>query len=219
MTTENGCSPVARSAAELWLVRHGETDWSRALRHTGRSDIPLTDRGRRRARALKPLLASQSFARVLVSPLVRARETAELAGHSDKVLFDEDLMEWDYGAFEGQTTAELATGLGAFSIWSTQVPDGESLADVADRAERVLRRLSDSGGRCLLFSHGHFLRILAACWLGLAPDHGRLFTLDAGALSVLGHEHDFRVIRAWNLGGPPPWALEADRDVESGSPG
>jgi broad specificity phosphatase PhoE len=208
MTVEHGFSARAQPATELWLVRHGETEWSKALRHTGRSDIPLTDRGRRRAQALKASLASQSFNRVLASPLIRARETAELAGYRDGVQIDENLMEWDYGAFEGQTTADLAHRRGSFSIWTTQVPEGESLSDVAARAKRVLNQLAGTGGRCLLFSHAHFLRILTAVWLGLTPSHGRLFALDAGAVCVLGHEHDYPVIRAWNLAGPPPWASD-----------
>jgi broad specificity phosphatase PhoE len=218
VSAEHRRSPGVQPTIELWLVRHGETEWSKALRHTGRSDIPLTDRGRQRARALRSLLASQSFTRVLASPLIRARETAELAGYTGEVQVDGDLMEWDYGAFEGHTTAELASRLGRFSIWSTQVPEGESLDDVAARATRVLRQQLGMDGRCLLFSHAHFLRILTASWLGLAPAQGRLFALDAGALSVLGHEHGYPVIRAWNLAGPPPWASDPIQDAVTKNP-
>jgi probable phosphoglycerate mutase len=219
MSTEASRSPVAEPGSELWLVRHGETEWSKALRHTGRSDVPLTDCGRRRARSLRALLASQSFGQVLASPLVRARETAELAGYSDDAVdLDDDLREWDYGAFEGQTTADLRRRHGSFSIWSTPVPEGESLDDVAARADRVLHQLSARRERCLLFSHGHFLRILTARWLSLAPAQGRLLALDAGALCVLGHEHGYPVIRAWNLAGPPPWVSDTERDAEPTSP-
>ena len=218
MTTEASRSSVTERGSELWLVRHGETEWSRALRHTGRSDVPLTDRGRRRAQGLRALLATQSFGRVLASPLIRARETASLAGYSDAVDLDDDLREWDYGAFEGQTTADLRRRLGSFSIWSTPVPEGESLDEVAARADRVLHQLAAGGERCLLFSHGHFLRILTARWLSLPPAQGQLLSLDAGALCVLGHEHGYPVIRAWNLSGPPPWVSDTDRDAETTSP-
>jgi len=218
MTTQPDASPAVKTATELWLVRHGETEWSKALRHTGRSNIPLTVRGRQRARALKASLASQSFGRVLASPLTRARETAELAGYREGVQIDEDLMEWDFGVFDGQTTADLAHRLGSFSIWNTPVPEGEELNDVAARADRVLNELAGTGGRCLLFSHGQFLRILAVRWLGLAPAHGRLLAMDAGAIGVLGHEHGYPVIRAWNLGGPPPWASAPRHDADATNP-
>ena len=190
---------------ELWLVRHGETEWSKAMRHTGRTDVPLTEAGRRRAGGLAPLLGSQAFDQVLCSPLLRARETARLAGFGERIRLDEDIAEWDYGDFEGRTTAELAEELGGFSIWTTPVTGGETLAQVATRAERVLARLETVGGRHLLFSHGHLLRILTARWLDLPPNAGRLFALDAGGVSVLGLEHDTRVMCAWNLKpcGPP----------------
>ncbi len=219
MTTQPDALPVVKTATELWLVRHGETEWSKALRHTDHSDIPLTERGRRRARALRASLASQSFERVLTSPLSRARETAELAGYREGVQIDEGLMEWNYGVFEGKTTAELAHRLGSFSIWSTPVPEGEEFSDVAARADRVLNELEGTGGRCLVFSHGQFLRILAVRWLGLAPANGRLLAMDAGALGVLGHEHGYPVIRAWNLAGPPPWASAPSQAARAGRPG
>lgn len=184
---------------ELWLVRHGETEWSKAMRHTGRTDVPLTEAGRRRASDLAPLLGSQAFDQVLCSPLLRARETARLAGFRERIRLDEDIAEWDYGDFEGRTTAELAEEQGDFSIWTTPVTGGETLEQVAARADRVLARLETGGGRHLLFSHGHLLRILTARWLGLPPDAGSLFALDAGGVSVLGLEHDTRVIHAWNL--------------------
>jgi broad specificity phosphatase PhoE len=219
MTIQHAGPSAVPPTVELWLVRHGETEWSKRLRHTGRTDVPLTDPGRRRARGLKSYLDPRSFDKVLASPLVRARETAELAGFTTAAIeLDNDLMEWDYGTFEGQTTADLAHRLGSFSIWTTPVPEGESLGDVGARADRVLRQLANTGSRCLLFSHAHFLRILTARWLGLAPAHGRLFALDAGALSVLGHEHGYPVIRAWNLAGTPPWASDPGQDAGATSP-
>jgi len=187
------------SPLELWLVRHGETEWSKAMRHTGRTDVPLTEAGRRRTRGLALLLGSQAFDQVLCSPLLRARETARLAGFGERIRLDEDIAEWDYGDFEGRTTVELAQELGGFSIWTTPVTGGETLQQVAARADRVLARLETGGGRHLLFSHGHLLRILTARWLDLPPDAGRLFALDAGGVSMLGLEHDTRVMRAWNL--------------------
>lgn len=183
----------------LWLVRHGETEWSRELRHTGRTDVALTERGRAQALALEPVLTTAGpFDHVLCSPLRRAQETADLAGFGD-ALEDADLMERDYGDFEGQTTAELAQRLGAFDIWTARVTNGEDLNQVATRADRVLARLATLGGRCLAFSHGHLLRVLTARWLGLDPAAGRLFALDAGALCILAGEHGHPVIRAWNL--------------------
>ena len=184
----------------LWLVRHGETEWSRDLRHTGRTDVALTECGRAQALALEPVLAAGHFDRVLRSPLRRAHETADLAGFGD-ALADADLVEWDYGDFEGQTTAELAQRLGAFDIWTARVTGGEGLDQVGMRADRVLARLAASGGRCLVFSHGHLLRVLTARWLGLEPAAGRLFALDAGSISILAGEHGRPVIRAWNLPG------------------
>ncbi len=191
------------SSLQLWVARHGETEWAKLLKHTGRTDIPLTNLGERQARGLKPLLAKQRFDRVWCSPLSRAKETALLAGFAAEngVEYVDDLMEWDYGVFEGKTRVELRQSLGEFDIWTTPVTGGESLAEVAARAERVLSRLEAAGGRCLLFSHGHFLRILTARWLGLPPDGGRLFYLDPAGLSVLGHEHEQRVVQSWNLGG------------------
>lgn len=190
------------SVTELWLVRHGETEWSKSMRHTGRTDIQLTERGRRQARSLKPVLAAQNFDRVLCSPLQRAHETAQLAGYTDEtgMRLDDELMEWNYGDFEGHTGEELTRKLGTFDIWSTPIPHGESLTDVAQRSQRVLARLET--GRTLIFAHGHLLRILTARWLDLSPEHGRLFALNAGSLCVLGSEHGHRVMHRWNLDFP-----------------
>lgn len=193
-------------APRIWLVRHGETEWSLSGRHTGRTDLPLTARGEQVAAALAPSVAQLTPALVLCSPLERARRTAELAGlHPDTE--DPDLLEWDYGAWEGITTAEIREELDDphWLIWDHPVPagatPGEQLDDVAVRVERVIDRCApvlDSGGDCVLVAHGHVLRILTARWLGLPPIDGRLFALDAGRLSALGFEHQTRAITLWN---------------------
>lgn len=191
------------------LIRHGETQWSRDGRHTGRTDLPLTEAGERAARTLAPLLPD-AVDLVLCSPLQRAQRTAELAGLTVTAI-DPDLVEWDYGAWEGRTTAQIRASLGDphWVIWDHSVPPGstpgEQPADVAVRAARVLERcrpVVDAGGTCVLVAHGHVLRILTACWLGLAPIDGRLFGLDPATLSVLGHEHEQQVIRSWNSQAP-----------------
>jgi probable phosphoglycerate mutase len=185
-----------KQAPELWLVRHGETEWSRDGRHTGRSDIPLSARGR--ARQLAPLLADRPFDQVWCSPLARARETAALAGFGARAEYLDDLCEWDYGEYEGRTTDEIRLTQPGFSTWTAPITAGESLTRVAERAGRVLEQAVATGGCSLLFAHAHLLRILAAGWLGLDPAAGRLLALDAASLSVLGHEHETRVIRLWN---------------------
>ena len=192
---------------ELILLRHGETQWSRIGRHTGRTDIPLTAAGEARASAAEILLRDVDAGLVLCSPLVRARQTARLAGLEPDD-YDDDLLEWDYGAWEGRRTADIRDELDdpTWVIWDHPVPqgvtDGEQPADVAARAARVIARAEPvlaSGRAVVLVAHGHLLRILTATWLGLPPDAGRLFALDAGAVSRLGHEHEQRVITAWNL--------------------
>jgi broad specificity phosphatase PhoE len=185
-------------AAALWLVRHGETEWSRTGRHTGRTDVPLTDLGRRQARALGGHLAGRAFARVLTSPLERARETCRLAGYGPVAEVADDLREWDYGAYEGRTTPEVRAEVPGWSIWTTEVPGGESVARVGERARRVIDRAAAAGGDVALFAHGHILRILAACWLGLPPEGGRLLALGTASVSVLGYERETRVIQVWN---------------------
>lgn len=184
---------------QLTLVRHGETEWSRTGQHTGRTDLPLNDRGRQQALDLRKHLEERYFDAVFSSPLKRAAETATLAGMGKSVKYCPGLVEWDYGAFEGRTTSELASERGGhFSIWDTEIPNGESLEAVGKRADQVLRRLLERGGSILLFSHGHFLRILAARWLEQPPHHGRRLILNAAAFSCLGYEHDTPVIVTWN---------------------
>lgn len=187
------------------LIRHGETEWSRSGQHTGRTDLPLTVKGERDAAALAPRLAGRTFAEVLVSPLGRAQETARLAGLSGSA--DPDLLEWDYGAYEGRRTADIRADNNDpdWTIWRDPIPPGDTPGEqpeqVADRARRVLARCVPAvrdGADCALVAHGHLLRILTATWLGLPAVDGRLFALDAGALSSLGFEHEQHVIRTWN---------------------
>jgi len=186
---------------ELWLLRHGETEWSRSLRHTGLSDIPLTAAGRAEAAALGRYLAGRPFALVLVSPLQRARETCRLAGY-ENALVDPDLREWDYGDYEGLTTPQIQAARPAWSLWTDGVPNGEDAPQVAVRAERAIARAlaaTAAGGDVALFAHAHILRVLAARWLGLPPQDGRLFALGTASVSTLGYEHQARVVTRWNL--------------------
>lgn len=184
---------------QLTLVRHGETEWSRTGQHTGRTDLPLNDQGRRQALDLRKRLNGKHFDAVFSSPLRRATETATLAGMAERMKHCPRLIEWDYGEFEGRTTPELANEHGGhFSIWSSEIPGGESLEEVGQRADHVLAQLLERGGKILLFSHGHFLRILAARWIQLSPHHGRRLILNAAAVSCLGYEHDTPAIITWN---------------------
>ena len=183
---------------EIWLFRHGETEWSKSGQHTGRTDLALTESGKARAQALGTRLAGRAFALVLSSPLVRALETCRLAGYGETVQLTDDLMEWDYGDYEGRRTADIRKGRPGWLIWRDGVPGGESVEAVGARARNVIERALSADGDVALFSHGHMLRILTACWLGLPPADGRLFALDTAAVSVLGYEHDFHVIKRWN---------------------
>jgi broad specificity phosphatase PhoE len=187
------------SAHEIWLARHGETEWSRTGRHTGRTDVPLTAVGREEALALGRILGGRPFALVLSSPLSRALETCRLSGYAGEVQTTEDLLEWDYGAVEGRTSAAVRSERPGWTIWSGDVTLGETVEAVAARADRVIERAAAVGGDVLLFAHGHVLRILTARWLGLEPRGGRLFALGTASLGVLGEENATRVIRVWNL--------------------
>jgi probable phosphoglycerate mutase len=180
------------------LVRHGETEWSRAGKHTGWTDVALTERGRTQAEALGVALSGRRFELVLTSPLSRARETCRLAGLGDGAVVSEDLREWDYGAYEGRTTIEIRTERPGWSLWRDGAPGGESAAEVGARADRVVGRLREVEGDAAVFAHGHVLRVLAARWLGLEPVDGRLLALDTGTLSALGHERETSVVRLWN---------------------
>jgi broad specificity phosphatase PhoE len=183
--------------AEVWLVRHGETEWSRSGRHTSTTDLPLLPDGERVARGLHERLAGPEFALVLTSPRQRARRTAELAGYADAEV-DDDLVEWTYGDYEGVTTEEIRRTVPGWTVWSAPCPGGESAADVSARLDRVVARVRDAGGPALLFGHGHALRALTARWLGLPVTDGRLFRLDTATVSVLGHERESPVVLRWN---------------------
>jgi len=191
-------SGAGAERSRLWLVRHGATEWSQSGRHTGSTDIPLTDAGREHARALARRLAGRHFALVLTSPLERARETCRIAGLDTTARVASDLREWDYGEYEGHTTDEIRRHDPGWTIWTGSVPAGESIDEVAARARRVIDEVAPVDGDVALFAHGHILRVLTACWLGLPPDAGRLFALDTASLSMLGHEHETRVISSWN---------------------
>jgi probable phosphoglycerate mutase len=182
---------------EVVLARHGETEWSRDGRHTGSTDVPLTERGEAQARAVGAALRGRSFAVVLSSPLQRALETARFAGFSPGVR--PELAEWDYGEYEGRTTPEIREQVPDWTIWRYGAPGGESPEQVGERADRVIAELGGMEGDVLVFAHGHLLRVLAARWLELPPADGRLFALDSGTLSTLGHEREQRVIGSWNV--------------------
>ena len=190
---------VSARPTEIVVVRHGETEWSRTGRHTGRTDVPLTDQGRRDAEAVGIALRERRFALVLTSPLQRAKETCRLAGLGDVALERDDLQEWDYGYYEGRTTTEIRLERPGWTVWKDGVPGGETLAEVGARVDRVLDELREAAGDVAVFAHGHLLRVLAARWLGLEPIAGRLFALDPGSISVLGHERETAVLRSWNV--------------------
>jgi broad specificity phosphatase PhoE len=186
------------SRPELWLIRHGETEWSLSGAHTSSTDLALTAEGERRAVEVGKSLRDHKFALVLSSPLRRALETARLAGFSPEV--ENDLHEWDYGDYEGRTTPEIHEQAPGWSIWTGTPPGGESAEQVAARADAVIARALSADGDVLLFSHGHMLRVFAARWLKLEPQAGRYFVLSTGSVSVLGYERDAHVIRTWNTG-------------------
>jgi len=188
------------SLPEVYLARHGETAWTLTGQHTGRTDIPLTARGEHNAMSLRQRLNGVTFAKVFVSPLGRARRTCELAGFGDTGKIVADLQEWDYGDYEGRRTADIRRERPDWDLFRDGCPGGESVAAVGARADRVIARLRAIDGNVLLFSHGHFLRVLAARWLGQPADKARLFVLSTAALSILGYEHNLSepAIRLWN---------------------
>jgi len=186
------------SVGSVWLVRHGETDWSRRRLHTSTTDVPLTEVGIAAARALGEQLTGRSFALVLTSPRHRARQTAVLAGFPDAIV-DVDLAEWAYGEHEGISTEEIRETVPGWTIWSHPAPGGESAAEVGERVDRVIARVRAVDGDSLLFGHAHSLRALAARWLGQEVVDGRLYRLDTGTLSVLGYERETSVIERWNI--------------------
>lgn len=192
---ENG---YKRTSQRIVAVRHGETAWSREKRHTGSTDIPLDPEGREQARRLTPMLARFDFAAVFVSPLQRARETCTLAGYDDRAVIDPDLVEWNYGEYEGLTSAEIERQRPGWTLFSDGVVGGETIDDVAARVARVLDRVRAVEGDVLLFSHGHALRILTALWLELPPAAAQHLQLATAAPSMLGYERDWTALLSWN---------------------
>jgi broad specificity phosphatase PhoE len=184
---------------EIWIVRHSETEWTRSGQHTGRTDLPLTGEGVRAAQSLAQRLGGRRFALVLTSPLRRAADTASLAGYGDVAQRCDDLMEWDYGRYEGRTTADIRKERPGWSLWNDGVPGGETIDEVAARARRVIAIAQQAGGDVALFAHGHVSRVLVACWLELAPQLGRLFELAPGGVGVLSQHDGGPVLRRWNL--------------------
>jgi probable phosphoglycerate mutase len=190
---------MQRTRFPCFLVRHGETEWSLSHRHTGRTDLPLLPEGRTQAVGLQGRLVGHRFAAVLESPLLRARETCRLAAPEGPVEVDPDLAEWDYGAYEGRTTAEIRSERPGWDLFDDGAPGGEDVAAVARRVDRVIARVRSTEGETVCFAHGHVLRVLAARWAGWDPAAGRGLLLDPASLSVLGWERDQPVIAAWNL--------------------
>jgi broad specificity phosphatase PhoE len=188
---------------ELWLVRHGETEWSLSGAHTSRTDIPLTDHGRKRAEELRDYLMGTKFDAVFESPMQRARETCAIAGFGDQAVVEKGLVEWDYGVYEGKTTKEIQAEIPGWSVWKNDIVGGETVEHVGERADGVIARAlaaAPQGGKVALFAHAHILRILASRWIGLAATGGSLLALGTGSVSVMGWERETRVISSWNRG-------------------
>lgn len=183
---------------ELLLARHGETEWSLNGRHTGTSDIPLTEDGRRRARHLAGRLEGRTFALVLTSPMQRAIDTCKLAGLGDQAQVRDDLHEWDYGDYEGITTAEIHERRPDWTLWRDGCPNGETAADVGARADRLIAEARATKGDVIFFGHGHMLRVIGARWVDLPPEDGGLLGLGTGALCTLSYEHDLPILAHWN---------------------
>lgn len=190
--------PQAARAGEVILVRHGETEWSLSGQHTGVTDIPLTENGRRAATLLEPLLSRMELSLVLASPLQRARATCELAGFGHRVQVDPDLAEWNYGKYEGLTPGEIHRVAPGWMIFRDGCPGGESPEQVGARVDRVIERVRATGGRVALFGHGHLFRVFAARWIGLPPSHGRHFLLDPSTLNILAYYRDTPALKCWN---------------------
>lgn len=201
-TQGRGPVPLHAEAPRVWVVRHGETEWALAGRHTGRTDVPLTERGRRQAGLVATRLSGRRFVKVLVSPLQRALETAGLAGFGDVAQVRDDLAEWDYGSYEGCTSEEILAERPGWSLWDDGPLGGETVDEVGARVDRVIAEIrqvqAETGGDVALFAHGHVLRILTSRWLGLPPGGARCFALDPAAVGILGYEHAVPVIVLWN---------------------
>ena len=191
---------MSTAQTQLWLIRHGETEWSASGRHTSRTDVPLTAQGRARAEKLRAPLSAVQFAAVYRSPMDRARETCEIAGYGSVAQVDDNLREWDYGIYEGRTTRDIQAEIPNWSVWTSPIIDGESLDHVASRADAVIARALTTAptGNIALFAHAHILRILAARWITLDPSVGAHLALSTGSISVLGWERETPVIAHWN---------------------
>ena len=182
----------------LYVVRHGATEWSKSGQHTGRTDLPLLPEGEQQAIATGSLLDGIDFSLVLCSPMQRAQRTCELAGLRSRAEIDDDLHEWDYGDYEGVTTATIRQQVPGWTVWNGTCPNGETIDQVAARADRVIARVRENSGNVIVFAHGHFLRVLTARWCELPPIEGRRFVLDPATLSILGWERDTPAVRQWN---------------------
>lgn len=187
------------STQQVFVVRHGETEWSLSGQHTGTTDLPLTDHGRQVARLLGPVLGKESFALILTSPLQRARETCRLAGFGDVVNIDPDLSEWNYGRYEGLTSAQIHATAPGWRLFRDGCPGGEQPGEVGARVDRVIAKARAVEGNVLLFAHGHVLRVFAARWLGLPPSGGQHLLLDTATVNVLGYYRDIPAIQRWNV--------------------
>jgi len=190
--------PFAAPSGEVFLVRHGETAWSLSGQHTGVTDIPLTENGRRAAMRLAPVLSRIRFSRVLSSPLQRARETCELVGLGDRMQIEPDLIEWNYGEYEGVTAEEIHRTTPGWMVFTDGAPGGESPDQVAKRVDRLIARVRAEPGRVALFGHGHVFRVFAARWIGLPIAHGRSFLLDTSTLNILGYYRGVPAVSCWN---------------------
>jgi probable phosphoglycerate mutase len=185
--------------SELWIFRHGQTEWSLSGQHTSRTDLPLTEEGERLAKTSVRLVSGKQFAKVLCSPRQRAVKTCQYAGLGNQMVLTEDLFEWDYGDYEGLTTPQIHEKFDKdWTIWTGFTPNGETGAQVAARADKLIADAKDAGGNVAMFGHGHMLRVLTARWLGLTAAEGRLFALSTGTLSILGYERETHVIKVWN---------------------
>ena len=194
MATQN----INRDNQQVFLIRHGETEWSLTGQHTGITDLPLTENGRILAKRLEPFLAKRRFVMVLTSPLKRARETCELSGLSAAAAIDNDLMEWNYGEYEGLTSREIRQKVPGWLLFDHGCPGGETPEQVGDRADRIIARARRQQGNVALFAHGHLLRVVAARWLGFAAGVGRHFLLDTGTLNILSYYQGIPAIKEWN---------------------
>ena len=189
---------MANEAQKIYLIRHGETEWSRGGKHTGVTDVPLTEQGRKIARLLQPVLAQENFVVVMSSPLQRARDTCELAGLGKVAVIEPDLVEWNYGEYEGLTTKQIQSVRPGWSVFHHGCPGGESPEQVAGRADRVLAKVRATDGNVALFAHGHILRVIAARWVNQPPSFGEHLLLDTATLNVLGYYYDTPALKTWN---------------------